>query len=388
MHVRKLSLMNYRNYQRCILDLESGATIFHGDNGQGKTNLLEAIYLLATSRSFRTSTDRELMSWRAIKERMMFTRVDARVVRQDSELHLEITLKGEATAQHDREDGLTVSKTLSVNGLPVRASQLVGQLNAVIFSPEDLALLTGTPSVRRRYLDLTRSQIHHSYLRALQRYQRVLTQRNHLLRQIRERRRPSSDLFVWDEELMNLGAEIIKGRLDLITALNGPLADLYRRLTRSERQLELRYVGTSGLQHGAITLEEIRAGIRTRLSQLQPREIEQAVSLVGPHRDNVEFLVDGIDMGAFGSRGEQRIVVVALKLAEAQVIRNEVGESPVLLLDDILSELDPWRRQFVQEQVFGDFQTILTVADLSACNDLVLAGARKFQVQRGTLEEG
>lgn len=385
--MRKLSLMNYRNYQRCILDLEPGATIFHGDNGQGKTNLLEAVYLLATSRSFRTSTDRELLSWRAIQDRLMFARIDARVVRSDSDLHLEITLKGEATAQAEHEDGLAVTKTLSVNGLPVRASQLVGQLNAVIFSPEDLALLTGAPSFRRRYLDLTRSQIHHSYLRALQRYQRVLTQRNHLLKQIRERRQPPSDLAVWDEELMNLGAEIVKGRLELLASLNVSIADLYRRLTRSERQLELRYLGTSGSGPGAVSLEEIRAAFRSKLAQVQPREIEQAVSLVGPHRDNLEFLVDGVDMGAFGSRGEQRIVVVALKLAEAQVISAEVGETPVLLLDDILSELDPWRRQFVQEQVFGDFQTLLTVADLSVCSDLMVAGAKKFRVQRGTLDE-
>ena len=386
MHLRKLSLMNYRNYQRCLLDLDPGATIFHGDNGQGKTNLLEAVYLLATTKSFRTTVDRELMSWRTIQDRLLFSRVEGWVGREAGDLHMEMLLKGDANGATAADEAPAMTKLIKLNGLPARASQIVGELNAVVFSPEDLELLHGAPSGRRRYLDLTRSQIDRSYLRALQRYQRVLAQRNHLLRQIRDRRQERSSLSIWNDELIELGSTIVRHRIALITDLNRPMSDLYRRLTRTERLLELKYRASSQPDLGDISDEEGRASFRSKLEQLKQRELDQGVSLVGPHRDDFTFLVDGVDMGAFGSRGEQRIVAVALKLAEAVVIRTLMNDSPVLLLDDILSELDPTRRQFVQEQIQGDFQTLITVADLSTCDDLLLAGAKQFRVERGTIE--
>jgi DNA replication and repair protein RecF len=386
MHLRKLSLMNYRNYQRCLLDLDPGATIFHGDNGQGKTNLLEAVYLLATTKSFRTTVDRELMSWRTIQDRLLFSRVEGWVGREAGDLHMEMLLKGDANGATAANEAPAMTKLIKLNGLPARASQIVGELNAVVFSPEDLELLHGAPSGRRRYLDLTRSQIDRSYLRALQRYQRVLAQRNHLLRQIRDRRQERSSLSIWNDELIELGSTIVRHRIALITDLNHAMLDLYRRLTRTERLLELKYRASSQPDLGDISHEEGRASFRSKLEQLKQRELDQGVSLVGPHRDDFTFLVDGVDMGAFGSRGEQRIVAVALKLAEAVVIRTLMNDSPVLLLDDILSELDPTRRQFVQEQIQGDFQTLITVADLSTCDDLLLAGAKQFRVERGTIE--
>jgi len=386
MHLRKLSLMNYRNYQRCLLDLDPGATIFHGDNGQGKTNLLEAVYLLATTKSFRTTVDRELMSWRTIQDRLLFSRVEGWVGREAGDLHMEMLLKGDANGATAADEAPAMTKLIKLNGLPARASQIVGELNAVVFSPEDLELLHGAPSGRRRYLDLTRSQIDRSYLRALQRYQRVLAQRNHLLRQIRDRRQERSSLSIWNDELIELGRTIVRHRIALITDLNRAMSDLYRRLTRTERLLELKYRANSQPDLGDISDEERRASFRSKLEQLKQRELDQGVSLVGPHRDDFTFLVDGVDMGAFGSRGEQRIVAVALKLAEAVVIRTLMNDSPVLLLDDILSELDPTRRQFVQEQIQGDFQTLITVADLTTCDDLLLAGAKQFRVERGTIE--
>ena len=386
MHVRKLSLMNYRNYQRCLLDLEPGPTIFHGDNGQGKTNLLEAVYLLATTKSFRTTADRELMSWRAIQDRLLFSRIEGWVGRRAGDLHVEMLLKGDPNGSAGLDDAPAITKGIKLNGLPARAAQIVGELNAVIFSPEDLELVHGAPSGRRRYLDITRSQIDRSYLRALQRYQRVLSQRNNLLRQVRDRRQERSSLAIWNDELINLGSSIVRQRRKLITDLNRTMADLYRRLTRTERLVELRYRASSQPDLGDVSEEEARAAFRSRLEQYQQRELDQGVSLVGPHRDDFAFVVDGVDMGSFGSRGEQRLVAVALKLGEAEVFREMLDDTPVLLLDDILSELDPTRRQFVQEQIQGEFQTLITVADLSTCDDLLLAGARQLRVARGTIE--
>jgi DNA replication and repair protein RecF len=387
MHLRKLSLMNYRNYQRCLLDLAPGATIFHGDNGHGKTNLLEAVYLLATTKSFRSSVERELMSWRAIQDRVLFSRVEGWATRRAGDLHVEMMLKGDANGPPSADGAPSISKSIKLNGLPARAAQIVGELNAVIFCPEDLELLHGSPASRRRYLDITRSQIDRSYLRALQRYQRVLVQRNTLLRQVRDRRQERSSLAVWNDELVNLGSTIVRQRRLLIGDLNQAMADIYRRLTRTERLVELRYRASSQPELGDVSDEEARSSFRTRLEQYQQRELDQGVSLVGPHRDDFAFLVDGVDMGAFGSRGEQRLVAVALKLAEAEVFRALLDDSPVLLLDDILSELDPTRRRFVQEQIQGEFQTLITVADLSSCDELLLASAQKLHVERGTIAD-
>jgi DNA replication and repair protein RecF len=286
-----------------------------------------------------------------------------------------------APSQAETPAALQLSKTIKVNGLPTRASQLVGQINVVFFSPEDLNLVTGPPAGRRRYLDITNSQVNHLYLRALQRFNRVVTQRNHLLRQVRERRQPRELLDFWTEELARAGTYVVRHRLEMVEAVNGTIGDIYRQLVGAEHDLRLEYEATAAVKDG----EHLRLSYRERLAELQGKEIEAGVTLIGPHRDDFTFVVDGVDVGVYGSRGQQRLAVLALRLAEADYMRAQTDEEPILLLDDVLSELDVARRKFVLARVARGGQSLITTADLSAFDPEFLAQAALFHVQRGSV---
>jgi DNA replication and repair protein RecF len=391
--LRELVLVNFRNYVRLALTPGDPITVLVGDNGQGKSNVLEAIYLLATTRSPRTSNDRELVHWRARRDMIPFARLEARIHRDNTELHVEILIKAEndPAAVPSDESGTVpsirpVSKQVKVNGLPTRAVELIGQVNVVLFTPDDVALVAGAPSGRRRYLDITISQVNNHYLRALQRYNKVLVQRNTLLRQVRERRQRREQLDFWNEELVKLGTYVVARRVETIAALNGDLAPHFRDHGGSQHDLAVRYQSTTHdpTELGADTsnLGELYAA---RVAEQLGREIEAGVSLVGPHRDDFTFVVDGVDLHDYGSRGQQRLAVIALKLAEALFMRKQTEERPILLLDDILSELDPARRGFVLAQAGMAGQTLITTTDLNDFGPDLLARATTVRVEQGTV---
>jgi DNA replication and repair protein RecF len=395
-HIRQLALTNFRNYVRLGLDLGPGVTVFHGENAQGKSNLLEAVHLLATTRSLRAASERELVHWRALESRTPFARVEARVAREAGELHVELLTRAElpeggASVDSLRANGSgpTFGKTIKVNGLPSRAAQFVGQINVVLFSPEDVALAAGPPAGRRRYLDITNSQVSPGYLRALQRYNRVLVQRNQLLRQIRERRQPRDLLAPWNDEQVALGSIVLGQRLNMMAGLNAVVGERFRQLSGSHQHLEVSYRPTSvstSYGSGETSLKDLETAFRVRLGEVATRELEQAVSLVGPHRDDFGFLLDGMDVGTYGSRGQQRLVVLALKLAEVDFMQAETAERPILLLDDVLSELDPSRRAFVLEQIVGQGQTLITTTNLDDLLPGFRARTAQFRVAAGTVE--
>jgi DNA replication and repair protein RecF len=391
--LRELVLVNFRNYVRLALRPGEAMTVLLGDNGQGKSNILEAIYFLATTRSPRAGSDRELVHWRARRDAIPFARLEARIDREDAGLHLEILIKAEndgadvaANAEKTVPSIRPVSKQIKVNGLPTRAVELVGQVNVVLFTPDDVALVAGSPSGRRRYLDITCSQVSGQYLRALQRFNHVLVQRNNLLRQVRDRRQPRDQLEYWNEEMVKLGSIVTARRLEMMRCLNQDLGSLYRDLGGSQHDLQVAYhpasIDLTGPGDSAPDLAE-RYAARVR-DQLQ-REIDQGVSLVGPHRDDFAFVVDGVDLNTYGSRGQQRLAVLAIKLAEGKFMRTQTGERPILLLDDILSELDPTRRGFVLEQAGREGQTVITTTDLSDFTDTFRAGASAYRVERGSV---
>jgi DNA replication and repair protein RecF len=397
--LRELSLVNFRNYVRLALVPGAPITVLRGDNGQGKSNLLEAIYFLATTRSSRAGSDRELVHWRARRDTIPFARLEARIARRDLELHVEIVVRadpdqmGEAAPESVTVPAMPpVAKQIKMNGLPTRAVDLVGQVNVVLFTPDDVALVAGAPAGRRRYLDITNSQVSGPYLRALQRYNRVLAQRNSLLRQLRERRQPRDVLEVWNDELVTRGALVVARRLQTVAQLNDQIGPLYRQLGGHQSTLGLVYHPTSfaptSFAAGAAPsgVEEVAELYRARLVELAPREIEAGVSLVGPHRDDFSFMVDGVDLHTYGSRGQQRLAVLALKLSEGEFMRRETDESPILLLDDVLSELDPTRRGFVLEQAGREGQTLITTTDLGDFPPRFLAEATLFEVSGGTVE--
>jgi DNA replication and repair protein RecF len=231
MWLKRLALTNFRSYVRLGLELPPGIVVFHGANGQGKTNLLEAVHVLATTKSARAGSDRELVNWLARGEPTAFARIAASVGRADGEVHVDLILRAESDGEATNGSGPTISKQIRVGGLPRRAVEYVGTVNAVLFSPEDVTLVGGPPAGRRRYLDITLSQVNSRYLRALQRYNKLLLQRNHLLRQVRDRRQPPALLEPWDAELVTSGSYLVaeRGRLLAekrysIEALTGLLA--------------------------------------------------------------------------------------------------------------------------------------------------------------------
>jgi DNA replication and repair protein RecF len=386
MHLTHLSLMNFRNFERLELDLPTGAIVFYGDNAQGKTNLLEAIYLLATTRSPRAGSDGELVRWGASEDGMGAARVVGRAVRGRMDVQVEMAVLA-------RDSTLPAvprsAKRLRVNGLPRRATEVIGQMLAVLFTTQDIDLLTGPPAGRRRYLDITLSQVDHIYLRALQRYQRVTQQRNVLLRRIQEGRAAPDQLLSWNEELVAQGSIITLARAAAVAGLNERAAAVHSGLSDGRERLTISYVPQlmeerrAGLPE---TIEEARNLYRAALHRRQSKEIAAGVSLVGPHRDDLRFDLDGKAAGAFASRAQQRTVALALRLAESAFLYECSGETPILLLDDILSELDHRRRAAVLSAVEHAEQALITTAELDRFEAGFIGKATVFSVASGFVE--
>ena len=389
MWLSQLRLVNFRNLGGLRLDLHPGVLLFTGQNGQGKTNLWESVYVLATTRSPRTSVERELISWRTPEDADLaavvapFARLETRVRRLEAEVHLELTFEGERTSSGTG----AVTRTIKVNGLPSRAIGLVGQLPVVYFAPDNVELAGGSPSIRRQYLNLANSQVSASHLRALQRYNRVLLQRNQVLRLVRERRQPSNALEPWTEQMLSWGTQILQQRLSMLREVNGRVGRIFSDLSGASEELSITYRST--VCDSSLDDVDLVKAFRERQSQMASREIDQAVSLVGPHRDDFSFMLDGVDLNTYGSRGQQRLAVLALKLAEADWMRAEIGELPVVLLDDMLSELDPQRRAYVLRRVAepepnGQRQVWITTTDPepSSAED-ALRAAQRFVIDAG-----
>ena len=403
MYLRSLQLTNYRSFRRLALSLGDGPTIIQAENAQGKTNLLEAIELLATGKSARAGSDRELIYWSAVSGAAgdsdpgpAFARISAVVAQPRGETHADVLLR----VTDSSDDGATpgVSKTFRLNGLPRRALEFVGEINVVAFSPEDVDLVAGSPSGRRRYLDVTNGQMSGRYLRSLQRYNKVLVQRNQLLRQARDQGQADPSLDAWDHELAIAGAFILQERARSIRALAGFADRWFRELSGWGQKLEIRYQpGIADPEAGVLrgvpdegdgALSAIYAAFMQALGRVQGRERAAAVSLVGPHRDDLSFLVDGIDMKVYGSRGQQRLAALSLKLAEMDLFATRAGSRPILLLDDVLGELDERKQKAVLHAVASAGQTLLTVTNLDTLDRDALPGATVLHLEGGTLVHG
>jgi DNA replication and repair protein RecF len=388
MYLKHLALTNFRNYARLEVDLQARIYILQGANAQGKTNLLEAIYYLATTRSPLASTDRQLIAWTAESEVIPYARVEGIFARAGAEHTLEVTLVKERPPQGSAETAI-FRRQIRLDGNAHRALDVVGKLNIVLFLPEDIALVAGAPEERRHYLDVTLCQIDPAYCRALSRYNRVLTQRNALLRQIREGQANATELGYWDEQLAKLGAYVLARRLWAIAELGRQVDELQPALTGGQEHLSLTYqstisqrataeqraASTNSPALGGETLQEERIGAALVESALEEafyrafqrvrrEELARGVTVVGPHRDDITFLVNGNDMTTYGSRGQQRTVALALKLAEVNFMEQQTGEMPVLLLDDVVSELDQQRCTFLLDTISRAQQVLITTTDL------------------------
>lgn len=387
MDVSHLTLRDFRNYQRLELELTPAITLLYGPNAAGKTSILEALFFLATTRSTRVSADRDLVRWDALGEAGVppFARMLADVRRQSGPLRLEVIVQ----RRTDEDGQLTAasSKLVRIDRRPARAIDLVGQLRVVLFTPSDLVLVDGPPNERRRYLDITLSQLDPHYVRTLAHYQKIAQQRNSLLRAWRERRRPlravDDELAYWDQELTAAGGYLLAERLRAVSELNALVGPLYQQISGGSFPLVVAYQPSLELdtsQNAGGLANQLGAGLRTARRD----ELARGQTLLGPHRDDLVFRVDGINLGRYGSRGQQRSVALALKLGEAELMRQRAGDAPVLLLDDMLSELDANRRTHLLETIRRPHQqTLLTATDLGDFGAEFLASITRLRVEEG-----
>ncbi|MFH1084159.1 MAG: DNA replication/repair protein RecF [Chloroflexota bacterium] len=395
MFLTHLSLTNFRNYTRLELDLPARVNVFQGENAQGKTNLLEAVYYLATTRSPLASHDRELIHWAAEREVIPHCQVDGAFTRAGAAHTLAYTLVKE------RANGAPAAQAvfrrqIRVDGVPRRAMDVVGQLNVVLFLPEDIRLVAGAPAERRRYLDITLCQVNAEYCHTLARYNRVIEQRNALLKAIRERQARPGELSYWDEQAAQLGAYVVAERLRAVAALAAEARRLQGALTAQQEALDLVYATpewptdvptkTPVAAGPADPLaERLCAGLHAGLAAARAQEIARGVTLVGPHRDDLRFVLNGMDATVYASRGQQRTIALALKLAEVLYMRARAGQAPVLLLDDALSELDQRRAQLLLAAVADAEQVLITTTDLGHYDPDFLRRATLWRVAAGSV---
>ena len=380
-----LTLSNFRNLVDLDLKLPEGVVVFSGPNAQGKTTLLEAVYLLAIARSFRAENEREVVNFHAAAEGGQAL-VGGTVERDGERLGVYVgfqcipTPDAAGIVNQGGGPGYSVRKEIRVSRMRRTAAQLVGTVNAVLFSAEDIQLVQGSPAGRRRYLDILISQADPLYLRGLQRYQRVIQQRNQLLRMLREGRAERGELAFWNDELVREGAWVTWRRHEVMVELSQSCTQHHRELGGPEECLQMEYRPSVPLGDGLSATED---RFREALAASQQRERAVAATAVGPHRDDFNLLIDDVDMSTFASRGQARTLALTLRLAEAAYLATARAEGPIVLLDDVLSEMDAFRRRRVLEKVSQYQQTFITTTDLALVQDFFGPKATYYNVDGG-----
>ncbi len=367
MRLSRLRLSNFRNLTEVDLEVPPGVSVYHGQNAQGKTALVEAVYLLAIARSFRAENERELVNFDAALEggQALVDGVVEDDAPEDSDSgtpsRRRVIVGYRASPSESASGpGYRVHKEIRVDRMRRTAGSLVGLVHAVLFSVQDVDLVQGPPSARRRFLDILISQADPLYLQCLQRYQRVVQQRNRLLRLRREGRAAPDEMEFWDDELVREGSWLIWRRHEVMDILTPACVRHHRDLGGPGEALELRYRPSVPL---ATSAEGMAAGYYETLQAVVGRERATAATAAGPHRDDFDIVVNGVDMGAFASRGQARTLALSLRLAEAETLSAVRGARPMLLLDDALSEMDADRRRRVLEKASDYPQVMITTTD-------------------------
>lgn len=332
MYVESLNIYNYRNYDELLITFDKNTNILYGDNAQGKTNILEAIYMAATTKSHRGSKDKEII----------------KIGQEES--HIQLCLK-KSDINHKIDVHLRKNKNkgVAIDGLPIRrTTELFGLLNVIFFSPEDLSIIKSGPSERRRFLDMELCQLSRLYYQNLATYYKILNQRNNLLKQIVYNKSLMDTLDVWDSQLVDYGKKVIKERKNFISMLNDIIKDIHLKLTSGKENLEIIYDNN-------VDEEDFDKSLKQKIEI----DLNYTSTQSGPHRDDIIFMINGIDARKYGSQGQQRTVALSLKMAEIRLVKNVINDNPILLLDDVMSELDEKRREALLDEI-KDIQTIIT----------------------------
>ena len=359
MIVKKIELESFRNYKSLDLELDSGKNILYGNNAQGKTNILEAIYICSTTKSHRSNKDIELIKFNE-KEAHIKLFLD----RKDKEYRIDVHLRKNKT------------KGIAVNGIPIKkASELFGIFNVIFFAPEDLNIIKNGPSERRRFMDLELCQLDKLYVHNLINYNKVLNQRNRLLKDISFNPKLEETLDVWDEQLILYGKEIIKKREDFIKQISKIIKPIHEDLTNKEETIKIDYHKNTEIKNFEKNLKKNRS-----------TDLKYKSTSVGPHRDDILFFNKDINIRTYGSQGQKRTIALSLKLAEIELVKKIIKDTPVLLLDDVLSELDSDRQNHLLERL-NNIQTIITCTGLDEFVENSFNIDRTFKVDNAKVTE-
>ncbi len=357
MIIESVKLKNYRNYEILDLRFDKGTNIFYGDNAQGKTNILEALYMSGTTKSHRSSRDREVIRFDE-EEAHIQTNVEKQEMKYRIDMHLK---------QHK-------SKGIAINGVSIKkASELFGIVNIIFFSPEDLSIIKSAPQVRRKFMDSELCQLNKQYLYHLTNYNKVLNNRNKLLKDIYFRPDLKETLFLWDEQLIEYGGKIIKKRQEFIKCLNEIITEIHFRLSGGREELRIEYVPNT-------KENALEAAVKNN----HEADLRRKMTLFGPHRDDLCFYIKDMNIHKFGSQGQQRTAALSLKMAEIELVRNFIKDTPVLLLDDVLSELDSHRQNELLKSING-VQTFITCTGLDEFVNNRFKINKIFQVCHGNV---
>ncbi|MCR5684782.1 MAG: DNA replication/repair protein RecF [Lachnospiraceae bacterium] len=359
MIIKKLELMDFRNYMDLDLELSEGVNIFFGDNAQGKTNILEAIYLCCTTRSQKRSHDKDMIRF------------------GEDEAHLKMFFYKQGL---DRKLDMHLirgkKKTIAIDGVPAtKNTEIYGMMNIISFSPDDLSIIKDGPAERRNFIDMELCQLDREYMFSLSSYNRALLQRNNLLKQIFANESLKGTLDIWDKQVADYGKVIIEKRDEFIRRLNDIAAPIHKNLTDGEEELNIRYIPNTAAD-----------SIHLNIAASRDRDILSKMSNVGPHRDDMECIINGDNARVFGSQGQQRTVALTLKLAEIELVKKSVRDDPVLLLDDVLSELDRNRQTQLLSSISG-IQTIITCTGLEEFIRERIKCDKVFKVDDGHIKE-
>jgi len=401
MWIKQLSITNFKLYARLELSLPRRLIVVQGDNAQGKTSLIEAVYYLATAHSPLASTDRHVIRWGSEEENPFpYAMLRATIERADGSHLLEMMIQ--------KGEGARVKKEIRIDRTPRRRIDLVGQLSVVLFLPSDVELVSGAPMLRREFLDHALSQVDAAYVQALERYEKALSQRNALLRQSSERRVDPDELSIWDEQLAPDAVYISIARRRALSEITQLAFPLHRELSNSAEFLQVVYepsfdaarppaieaayqIGIdAGQLPSGMSSKDLERTFLAALRQRRGEEFARGMTLIGPHRDEFRFIANGTDLGEFGSRGQQRTAVLALKLAQMEWMRERIGEEPILMLDEVLAELDPHRRACLLQHIGRSQQTLITTTDISRIERSRIPDAATLTVRHGvvSIDEG
>ncbi len=399
MRLTHLSLTNFRNFTRLDLDVPGGTIMLVGNNAQGKTSLLEAIYFLATLTSFHASSDKQLINFIEARQNLAVARIVAEYLRGTESHRVEVRIIQEPNGQNGNTH---LRKEVLVDGVKRKGGEAIGQFNAVLFLPQMMAVIEGGPEERRRYLNLALSQVIAHYSAALSEYNKALLQRNALLKQLFDRNGDPSQLDYWDDQLATFGAQLIHSRIRAVQELEKLAGRTHRELTQANEVLRLSYQPAydplpqapgqlslpleAAIDRAGFSQEHIRTGFLESLQKLRSEEIARGVTTIGPHRDELRFLANGIDLGTYGSRGQARSAILAIKIAEVAWMHSKSGHWPVLLLDEVLAELDTQRRLDLLERFTQSEQVLLSTTDLDLFTHAFVQQAAIWRVAGGRVE--